>query len=427
MKKNCAFTIVAKNYMGLAVILEKSIRRYYNDLDFYIIVADEIPEELRREIPENVLVGKEVLGIDENTWENMSFKYNITEFCTSIKPKSFLYMISGGYEKIIYLDPDIYFFASIGSIFSGLDDCCVMLTPHILTIPKLGDTDSPEKVWRECGIFNLGFCGVNNAAKTKTVLEWWHERLINQCYINTLQAQFTDQKMVDFFPAFLTKDELLISDNLGMNVAPWNFFEREILLENENLYVKARASKAEHKDRLIFVHYSGYDYIKLSEGIREQRNISHLKNYSDLDILFSEYSESLKKEQALLKYINLTYTYNTFKNGIKIIDYYRRLYAALIDKGEKLQDPFNPAESFYILLKKKGIIKAQRCDMSKVSKFDFPNFKKKLKIINKCSRLVYKIIGVNRYFLMVRLFRSYSAYETHIHLLYSKYDVNNIS
>lgn len=46
--KNCAFTIVAKNYIGLVQILEKSIREYYNDLLFYIIVADEIDNELKK-------------------------------------------------------------------------------------------------------------------------------------------------------------------------------------------------------------------------------------------------------------------------------------------------------------------------------------------------------------------------------------------
>ena len=48
--KNCAFTIVAKNYIGLALILESSIRKYYGDLSFYIIVADEIPEDLRSKL-----------------------------------------------------------------------------------------------------------------------------------------------------------------------------------------------------------------------------------------------------------------------------------------------------------------------------------------------------------------------------------------
>ena len=86
--KNCAFTIVAKNYIGLAQILEKSIREYYNDLLFYIIVADEIDNELKKELSTNILVAKETLNITPETWENMSFKYNLTEFCTSIKPAS---------------------------------------------------------------------------------------------------------------------------------------------------------------------------------------------------------------------------------------------------------------------------------------------------------------------------------------------------
>ena len=84
--KNCAFTIVAKNYVGLAQILEKSIRQYYNDLDFYIIIADEVNEKLREELPHNVLIAKDTLGIGNDTWNDMSFKYNLTEFCTAIKP-----------------------------------------------------------------------------------------------------------------------------------------------------------------------------------------------------------------------------------------------------------------------------------------------------------------------------------------------------
>ena len=65
--KNCAFTIVAKNYIGLAQILEKSIREYYNDLLFYIIVADEIDNELKKELSTNILVAKETLNITPET------------------------------------------------------------------------------------------------------------------------------------------------------------------------------------------------------------------------------------------------------------------------------------------------------------------------------------------------------------------------
>ena len=105
---NCAFTIVAKNYIGLAMILEKSIKRYYTDLDFFIVVADEPSSELS-DMPENIIFAKDELGIDNKKWYEMAFKYDLTEFCTAIKPDSILYILSQGYEKVIYLDPDIYF------------------------------------------------------------------------------------------------------------------------------------------------------------------------------------------------------------------------------------------------------------------------------------------------------------------------------
>ena len=199
--KNCAFTIVAKNYIGLAQILEKSIREYYNDLLFYIIVADEIDNELKKELSTNILVAKETLNITPETWENMSFKYNLTEFCTSIKPASFRYLLDNTEsEKIIYLDPDIYFYNSIGLIFDMLSDCDILLTPHITQITEFVESDSPENVWLSCGMFNLGFCGISRSITADKMLAWWHNRLIDNCYIDGYDSLFTDQKWMDFLP-----------------------------------------------------------------------------------------------------------------------------------------------------------------------------------------------------------------------------------
>ena len=111
--ENCVFTIVAKNYIGLAQILEHSIKQYYKDVDFYVIVADEFEE--RRDYPDNAIEAKKCLDIPEDLWVNMSFKYDLTEFCTSIKPASILYFLEK-YEKVIYLDPDILFYDSIERI-----------------------------------------------------------------------------------------------------------------------------------------------------------------------------------------------------------------------------------------------------------------------------------------------------------------------
>lgn len=151
-----------KNYVGLALVLEQSIKRYYNNLDFYIFVADELNND--ETYPQNVIESKHILDIKDELWQNMSFKYNITEFCTSIKPAVFLHLINE-YEKVIYLDPDILFFNNIEAIYKLLDNNLIILTPHITQITEISCSDSPENTWLRSGIFNLGFCGLKNQVK----------------------------------------------------------------------------------------------------------------------------------------------------------------------------------------------------------------------------------------------------------------------
>ena len=68
MSKKVAFTICAKNYIGLAQVLENSIKKYNDDLDFYIFVVDEFVEsdksiiEDKSALPNNIIVAKDVLN-----------------------------------------------------------------------------------------------------------------------------------------------------------------------------------------------------------------------------------------------------------------------------------------------------------------------------------------------------------------------------
>ncbi|MBQ4013138.1 MAG: hypothetical protein II607_04395, partial [Bacteroidales bacterium] len=85
MEKKAAFTIVAKNYIGLATILGESLKRHDPDVDFRIFVADEKAAEMPK-LPGEVVFARDVLGYTEDEWTDMSFKYDLTAFCTSIKP-----------------------------------------------------------------------------------------------------------------------------------------------------------------------------------------------------------------------------------------------------------------------------------------------------------------------------------------------------
>lgn len=429
--KNVVFTIVAKNYIGLAQILEDSLNAHNTDTDFFIIVADDFSDSFDKEkLPSNIKIARDILNIPDHQWIDMSFKYDLTEFCTSIKPASFLYFIEKtDYEKIIYLDPDIYIYNSLSPIYKILENHSIVLTPHITTIKDNYKGDLPESNLLGSGVFNLGFCGISKNMTSKKMLSWWHERLIDKCYIDAYNFYFTDQKWMDFLPCYFTSNELHVSRHLGMNIAPWNFFEREIFVENDEIRVRNREkSDTDNNFPVIFVHYSGYNYSEMKKGIVIQNNISNIKNYDDIQLLTDVYGKAVyEKREIFDSYIKEKYLFGAFENGNTITKFHRRMYRSLIDKGMSFEKPFSVStNTLYQKLKSKGMIKISTINIGKINRDNIQGIEGKLKFFNVATRLLYKIIGIDKYTLLIRLFNPYSRFESQIHLINSDFDKENL-
>jgi hypothetical protein len=421
MKKS-AFTICAKNYIGLALALEKSIKEYNNDIDFYIFVADEFSENERIEdLPANILIAKNTIDIQESQWIQMSFKYDLTEFCTSIKPSCFKYIFDK-YETdaCIYFDPDILVFNSLDTIYNKLNEYSIMVTPHITTIEDIYTGKLNERNLLYSGMFNLGFLALKHDENSKKMLNWWEIRLEDRCFQNMMENYFTDQKWMDFLPSFFP-NQLLISEDLGLNVAPWNFYEREIITEEDLFFVKNRIQKNNNKlFPLIFVHFSGYNYKALLSGEVVQGNIKSLEIYNDYKKIFNLYSDFIQHSD-FASYVKLPYTYNYFSNNQAISSVYRKLFRRLHEDGKKISDPFQVDGPFYHSLKKAHLIQNQLSRNEKLSVFTAENVENKTLMMNKILKISYKILGANKFFMLMRLMRLYSKTENHVYLIDNSY------
>lgn len=416
MIRPAIFTIVAKNYIGLAKVLENSIKQHNQEVDFYIYVADEF--DPHTELDSNVLVAKHTLLLSEDNWVNMTFKYDLTEFCTSIKPLCFLDLFSKGYDKVMYFDPDIYVFNSLSEIISRLDNHSVLLTPHINNIHLDKRHDHKETVVLYQGIYNLGFCGIAANETTIKMLNWWARNLKDYCFSDKASGTFTDQKWMDFIPGFNIKPSVLVLDSLGTNMAPWNFFEREIVNVNGVFYVKNRNEQTDQKDKLIFIHFAGYDYKQFVNGIIKRKRITNLRTYEDLNEVLEIYREAFVNNIAVFNsYIDLSYSYNTYDNGENIDKFHRRLYNGLIAEGNNISNPFKTAnESYYKVLKKSNLVshnnKTEKLDNTNVNYIK--NKKKKLSIFFK---IMFYILGYERFALFLRSLIIYTMPEEHTYLV----------
>lgn len=431
MNKNVAFTICAKNYIGLAQVLEKSIKKYNDDVDFFIFVADEfiVADDLvignNLLLPDNIFIAKDVLNFSNEKWNEMSFKYNLTEFCTSIKAMCFSFLFEEKkYEKAIFLDPDIVVFNTLDSVFENLKTYSIILTPHLLNVSanltKLRDNDMMNT-----GVFNLGFIALKRNVISYKMLQWWNERLIDYCYIDYYDGYFTDQKWMNFIPTYFNQTEVLISNHLGMNVAPWNFEERELILKDGVYYITDRLDKKDQYP-LIFTHYSGFDYAALITGTIRHTTIQNLKIYDDLLPLFIDY-EKLLDESDFRKYLKMKYLYGYFDNLLPISAVYRRLYRRLLNDKKIKSNPFSTSkDSFFDLLKKEKLVSEEGIVVDKLNRFNTPNITGKIRFINSFFKFAYKVLGYQKYFMLIKLLREYSKVENHVHLIDKSYLDNNI-
>jgi hypothetical protein len=431
MNRNVVFTICAKNYIGLACVLEQSLVSLNGSHDFFIIVADDWPDNLSKDdLPSSVLFAKDILNFSRQEWSDLAFKYDITEFCTSIKADCLSYFIDSlCYDKVVYVDPDICAYSSFDVIFDDLDACSIMLTPHVISIKDVYLGERSESGIMSTGVFNLGFIGVRSGVVSRKVLSWWKLRLMDGCFIDNYNSLYTDQKWMDFLPCLLSTSELYVIRNYGYNLAPWNFFERRIEEEAGVLYVRDREnSESAVRVPLVFMHFSGYDYRNLVNGIVKQRNIG-LGVYTDMDVVLSSYIKLLSfNKEIFARYLALDYSFDRFSNGYRILAFHRRLYRGLISKGEEYLDPFAVSgNSFYKRLLRKGLVpRMVNFNLDRTTKYNIDGLSKKLKFISVVTRIMFKVIGFKNYLLFIKFLRPYGRYESQIHLFDTSFDERNI-
>lgn len=245
-----AFTICSNNYLAQAKTMCDSLRFHNNGYETVICLCDTFHPEIDYTAfsPHKVF---EVAKLNIPDFENMCTQYTIIELNTSIKPYIFKYLFDTYPDAgtILYFDPDIQIIAPLKPVEKDLECASIVLTPHILFPIDFDRLEPTENLFTQFGIFNLGFLGLKRGKDAQNLLLWWSKRMANNCYIRPADGIFVDQLPLNFAPVFF--DNVLISNNQGYNVAPWNLHERQVS-KSDGLY------KINDSHPLIFFHFSNF-------------------------------------------------------------------------------------------------------------------------------------------------------------------------
>ncbi len=339
--KTAWFTICAHNYLGYAKTLHQSLLKNHPDAHFILILVDEPDKNsLPPYTPDETLPYKVILAKDLEiaAFNDMSWRYNVMELATAIKPSSFKYIFDQlGFEQAIYLDPDIYITAPLNKPLNALQSGAdLVLTPHILT-PYPDNAHPDDQQILNAGSYNLGFAAFAKNLKTQNFLQWWHQKLLKTGHNDLSKGQFVDQKYMDLAPSFLEKAYLLRDP--GYNAAYWNLHERPITRNNNGWHA--------NKELLAFFHFSGVIPGRPDIFSKHQNRYS-VKDIGHLQVLLIEYLDALETNQQGV-YKTIPYGYDFFANGEKFTGLMRSFYAHLNiennsppSKDVPSKTPFNP-------------------------------------------------------------------------------------
>ncbi|MBP5524680.1 MAG: hypothetical protein J6Y11_03645 [Paludibacteraceae bacterium] len=413
MEKNCVFTICAKNYLAQALTLRDSVLSKNENIDFFLFLADKVTSDVS---------DLDLVELDDSwisNWKSLAYKYNVIEFSTSIKPFCFLSLFQKGYDKVIYLDPDIYVLDSLDHIYGLLDNKSIVLSPHYCEIQESGFNGSvSEETFMADGIFNLGFTAIKNNVVGNKIAKWWSDRLEGKCYADIYNALFVDQKWMDFIPAFFPND-VEISHHMGINVAIWNLHERSLIEKDGKYWIENLVTKELFP--LLFFHFSGFD--PFNKSVFNRRHAEYnVDTYPSYRNLINVYADGLYANNYD-KYSALTYDFTVYDNGEEINELNQRLYREMLSHGDVLpsDNPFSTESKAYAILNKHGLLTHNKKKDSFVKKVNAETASKfENKFLFPLLRVVHFIFGNKIYYQIIKCSRRISKYEYHYFLINKK-------
>jgi len=246
----CFCTIITADYLPYVFVLNESLLQFNESIRLNVLISDK-PENafdasnpfdnIRFYFAENVC--REGIG------KKIKEKYQETSmdcFRWSVKPVFMRHLLEeGGYEKVIYIDSDIYFYNDYHFLFDELDQSNILLTPHWCSSDPRAEFYNFINLYT-AGLYNAGFVGVNRHAGD--ALDWWAGACEFICVKDPSKGQFNDQAHLNILPVYFDKVKVL--KHRGCNVAGWNRIEcRRVKGADNNVWINGDTP-------IIFIHYS---------------------------------------------------------------------------------------------------------------------------------------------------------------------------
>ena len=384
---SAACTIVSPNYLAYARTLAASYLAQHPGHRFFVLIVANLTDPTPFAAEPFTAVVLPEIGLEDLRGEAM--KYEILELNTNVKPTLMKHLITRyTLERLVYLDPDIFVYAPLAPVFQALEANDAVLTPH-LTTPVFDGKQPAEQDVLFNGTYNLGFIAVRGTRESLAILSWWERRCLDLGFSEGRTGLFVDQKWMNLAPGLF--EHVAILRHPGCNMAYWN-------LNDRTLSGSVEAPLVNDAYPLCFYHFSGIVPADPSL-LSKHTNRYTLASRPDLAGIFAAYKSTVlaNKDEALEA---LPYGFDSFTDGTTITRLARRIYAKH-QEAFAGADPFDAAGPFYQFARSTGLL-AGKEKPQKATWHEFSGEDRRVEGVHKLLKIALRILGPNRYELLMR-------------------------
>lgn len=304
MQATAIVTIVSNNYLHFARTLMQSVADFQSDADRYCVIVDTDLEPAQKLAEEFEAISLDQLNLPDG--DDFFYQYTVLELNTAVKPWALEHLLQRGYERVIYIDPDIHLYRPLLEVLELLDGHAdIVLTPHLLS-PIDDDYRPTELDIRRAGTYNLGFCAMRGSDNTLRYLKWWQDKLHRDCIVDVNRGIFVDQSWMDLVPGMF--ERVAVLRHAGYNVAYWNLAQRSFSRnpQSQELLVNGQP--------LVFFHYSGLNYEQPHSVSKHQNRLTFGNIDSIVQNLFKDYAGAVRVNDTA-GYSQLAYGFACYRDG----------------------------------------------------------------------------------------------------------------
>jgi hypothetical protein len=281
-----ACTYFDKNYLIKGISMCQSFVRHNPEIKVYVLCFDDYTRETLKKLKIKNVITIKLSDFEDEKLLKAKKNRSLVEYFWTCTPSLPLYIFKKfpQYKGVIYLDADLFFYSSVGVTFDELGDGSLYTVEH--RYPR-------GQAYRNLtsGRFNVAFQIFTRKKESIDCLKRWREQCLKWCYFRAEDGKMGDQMYLNEWPTLYKN--LVVSLNVGVDVAPWNVSQYSLTDENNHPKVDGQELICYHFHQFTILDDDSFEYSYgyfLTDKIRE--------------IIYQPYVKSLKETIRKVKRID---------------------------------------------------------------------------------------------------------------------------